>query len=457
MIFRLCFLLTALLSARFAAGQNTWSLEISSSVELRTLKLTNRAETDNKPLKGASISLYQGSTMLRQVQSDSRGDFAISVPPDGEFSIVISFPQCNSKKFFVSTKGVPENFDKEGWEPTFPIGGVIMAKPLPGISYDALKEPMARIYFKQKAKVFDDDEKYTDEVLAKLKRIKSEEDELISRFLEAVQAGDAALKKPDCPLAKSMYEKALQIIPGEQYPVAQLVKVGDCLKQQEETKRQEEVLKAQENERREKERDEEVRREAQALAEKRAKDAEQAEKARRTEEEARVRQEEARKEAQAKEEQEAKVEAAAQARQREEKKAGNETARPGKEDPKTSPVAKESSNARLPKTNAAGSAPAVGAGTEKKSENTEAAQNGYEDGSGGGGAVKAKKKRYRVPQVLGLTQFQQLIAEADSKFNEEKYAEAKTLYSRALKLKPGDAHAITRLEEINKREATPSR
>ena len=214
-------------------AQDTWMLEIRSNVELRTLKLTNKAEQNTKPLKGATIALYQGSSVVKQVSSDASGDFSMMVPPDGEFVIVVSYPNCNPKRFFVSTKGVPADYDREGWEPEFPIGGVIMAKPLYSINYGALQQPMAKISFKVRGKVFDDDEEYTDQVLNSLKQIKSDEDVLIARFLEAVQAGDAALKKPDCPLAKMMYEKALGLIPNEEYPVAQLAKVGECLREKE--------------------------------------------------------------------------------------------------------------------------------------------------------------------------------------------------------------------------------
>ena len=34
-------------------------------------------------------------------------------------------------------------------------------------------------------------------------------------------------------LAKSLYEKAINLIPGEEYPVVQLEKVGLCLKDKE--------------------------------------------------------------------------------------------------------------------------------------------------------------------------------------------------------------------------------
>ena len=75
----------------FAGAQDNWTLEISSSVEIHTLKLTNKAEKKTHPLRGASIKLYQGSAIVKEVKSDARGDFSILVPPDGDFIIEISF------------------------------------------------------------------------------------------------------------------------------------------------------------------------------------------------------------------------------------------------------------------------------------------------------------------------------------------------------------------------------
>jgi hypothetical protein len=214
----------------FCHAQGDWSLALSSSVELRTLKLTNKAEKTSDPLGGATISLYQGSTVIKQIQSDAGGDFTIIVPGNGDYMMVVSYQDCNPKKFEVSTR-VPPKFNTENWKPTFSIEGVIMAKPLYSIDYSALKQPLARIAFIKESKKIDDDENYTEQILDALKRLKAAEDDLIDRFITATRAGDAALKKPDCPLAKAMYGEALRLIPGEQYPAQQLLKVGECLQQ----------------------------------------------------------------------------------------------------------------------------------------------------------------------------------------------------------------------------------
>jgi hypothetical protein len=214
-------------------AQQEWTLELSSSVELRTLKLTNKAEKEDKPLAGASIKLFQGSKVIAQATSVGSGDFELQVPANGEFILEVSYKDCNQKKFQISTKGVPDNIAKDNFRPTFNIGGAIMAKPLYSIDYSILKQPMAKIYYHADSKKIDHDDNYTDQILSSLEKMKKAEDDLIERFLEKVNAGDKALKKPDCPLAKQMYDEALALIPNEQYPIDQLVKVGFCLKEKE--------------------------------------------------------------------------------------------------------------------------------------------------------------------------------------------------------------------------------
>src|SRR5574343_176828 len=84
-----------------------WSVKISSNVELRTWKLTTKADKEEKSLLCASITLYQG---------------------------------CNAKKFSIVTTGVPQELQNDpSWKPSFSIGGFVMAKPFPGIDYSGLQ------------------------------------------------------------------------------------------------------------------------------------------------------------------------------------------------------------------------------------------------------------------------------------------------------------------------------
>ena len=198
-----------------------------------TLRLQSSVEKDGKGLSGASIKLYQGSKIVSQSLSGGDGDFDVEIPPNGDFMLVVSYGDCNTKKFQVSTLGVPEEISNERFRPSFEIGGVTMAKPLYSIDYSVLQQPLVKIGFQPRSKKFDHDENHTEQMLQALGRIREAEKALIQKQKESCDAGDAALKKNDCELAKQNYDKAVALIPQlpyDTYPKQQLAKVDQCFK-----------------------------------------------------------------------------------------------------------------------------------------------------------------------------------------------------------------------------------
>lgn len=211
-----------------------WTLKLSSNVYLRTWKLDTKANKEEKEIDGATITLFQNGKQISQTTSGNGGAFTVLVPKDGEFYLTVSFPGCNTKRMGINTQNVPENISKDNFNPSFKItGGFIMVKPYPGINYSELDQNLIRVEYLPNKKAFDDTEEGTEKGLSIVSKIYDAEDELFNKFCSTNKAGDLALAKPDCPLAKSLYEKAISIIPGEQYPVAQLAKVGLCLKDKE--------------------------------------------------------------------------------------------------------------------------------------------------------------------------------------------------------------------------------
>src|SRR5688500_8275383 len=119
-------------------------LPISSNVEIRKWKLTYKSEKTEEPLGGASIVLTKAGTLVSQTTSNGYGDFTVMVPPNGVFILTVSYPGCNTKKFEIITTGVPEELQKDNFNPSFSIGGFVMAKPFPGIDYSGLQTPLVK-------------------------------------------------------------------------------------------------------------------------------------------------------------------------------------------------------------------------------------------------------------------------------------------------------------------------
>jgi len=227
--FWLCFVLLS--SMMF--GQD-WTLKLRSRVELRNWKLTSRADKTEKSLPGASITLSKGSVVINQTTTNADGDFEIDVPGKGEFILTITFAGCNTKKFSVSTNGVPDAVGKDNYKPTVSIGGFVMSKPIKGVDYLGLNEPLVKVEYKNNGQNFDKDETVTNKGMEIVSKIYDAETKIIEKFCATNKSGDDALNKlKNCPLAREYYLKAINMLPDENYPVEQLAKADQCIKDKE--------------------------------------------------------------------------------------------------------------------------------------------------------------------------------------------------------------------------------
>ncbi len=444
-----------------------WTLKLRSSVELRTFKLTNKVDISEEKLAGATITLSKGAITITQMQSDGSGDFVIDVPANGDYILTISYSGCNPKKFAISTMNVPEELAKDNYKPTFGIEGVIMAKAFPSINYSVLQQALARIVYTPNGKKFDDEEGYTNQMLAELTKIREAENVLMNNFTSTNNTGDVALSKGDCPLAKASYEKAMTIIPGERYPSDQLPKVGDCLKQKElaDKKAADEAKLAAEKLEAEKLAKEKAAQEkleadklakdkvAQEAANKAAQaEAEKAQKAQLAAEKAETERLAKDKIAQA---------AAAKATKAESEKAQKDKL--AKEKLEADKIAKEASTkaakeaaekatqSKVTKTKETPKEPVKEKTTTPAKETTReivpSSTSSSEPVSAGVGSGDAK---YSIPQALGADKYNATIKRADELFKMKRYSEAKPIYEEALKQKPNDPAATNKLAEIEK-------
>ena len=201
---RYLFLVAGLVCSVSLGLAQGWFLQLSSNVELRTMKLSNKVERDEKGLGGANIALFQGDKLVKTVKSSGSGDFTIDVPANGDFVLVVSYGDCNAKKFSVNTIGVPPDIGTDNFRPTFGIGGFLMAKPIHSINYGILAQPLVKVKWIADRKKFDHDEGYTDQILDGLGKLAETENVVIEKFVESNKAGDDALKKNDCPDRKSV-------------------------------------------------------------------------------------------------------------------------------------------------------------------------------------------------------------------------------------------------------------
>jgi tetratricopeptide (TPR) repeat protein len=394
-----------------------WRLRLSSSVELRTWKLTTKAEKTEEPLAGATIVLLKGTEVVQKSATNGQGGFEMLVPGNGEFILEVSYKGCNTKRFYVNTMGVPADLQKDAsWKPTFSIGGFVMARAFPGIDYSGLSKPLVKVAYESRIKNFDDDEDYTDVGLGIVSKIWEAENTLIEKFCQTNRLGDAALAVPDCPLAKKLYNEAIALIPGEQYPVVQLAKVGECLKAAEEQAK--------------KKAEEEAAKKA-AAAEKAANKAASELAAKEKAEADKI----AKINDKAASDKAVKDKAAA-------KKA--EADRVAKDKAASESAAKESDKlARQQKEEEA----------KKNSGGSTNSQLTHENPPGevsGPANVSSTEVKHSIPQVLNPNKYRDALKKAEDYYKMKRWAEAKPAYEEVLKIKPDDTYSKGRLAEVEK-------
>ncbi len=232
MIRRLILILIILTCGQIC-GQE-WSLKLKSTVQLRTWTLTSRADKDERSCEGANIQLIQNNKVIKELMSDKDGNFVIDIPGNGDFYINVSYPGCNGKKFYVSTKNVASDVAGNNFKPSVTIGGFMMAKPFTGIDYIGLQEPLLAVEYKNSE--FDKDQAVSDKGVQIVQNIMDAEMRLIDKFCFNTKLGDEALTKKNYKLAKTYYTKALELIPNEEYPKFKLEKAEEKIKEEEDKK-----------------------------------------------------------------------------------------------------------------------------------------------------------------------------------------------------------------------------
>jgi hypothetical protein len=510
MVKKLSFIALTLVLALLVRGQE-WKLKLSSNVEIRTWKLTSTYEKEERSLQGAKIVLSKGGSVVEETSTDGNGDFSIMVPPNGDYLLTVSYAGYNTKRFSVNTTGVPDSYNNDkSWKPTFSIGGFIMARAYPGIDYSGLEQPLVKVEWKAKKKVFDHDDVVTTNGIATVTKIYESEMALIQKFCGLNKQGDVALAKPDCPLAKKLYQEAMALITFETYPVNQLQKVGDCLKNQNQAAEEAAKKAAAEKAAAEKaaadkiaadkaaaekaaadkvakeaaakskaEADAKAAEEAKLAAEAKAKEKAEIERkkkeglaaskaedeaAEKAAQEKRNQKEKERLEAEAKAAEEAKLaaEAAKKEKAEIERKKKEGLAASKAEDEAAEKAAlekkrqkdKEKAEAEA-KAKAEDSEEAKKIAAEKeakrkaKEEEDEQKRKQAEAEAANDPNVKGNAK-YGLYGVLGEDKYKNTIKKADDYFKMKRWSEAKTAYEEALTYKKDDAYATSKLEIVNK-------
>lgn len=231
---RLLFVIITLLFTSQALRAQ-WSYDINGTVV-----------KDGKRLEGATISLFKGSSQVQQVSSSANGKFDLKLDQGFDYTMTVTKVGHITKKFFFSTKGVPEDVAKGfegGCKPEISLFELPKDPNVVSQINQILNQPMAKFQYDDRQKDIVFDKGYSQSMLNALDKlgeiekeanIKVEEEAKVKQNLEsaaaskyeaAIMKGDAAFAKTDYTTARTAYTDALSVKPGEAYPKGKIIEI----------------------------------------------------------------------------------------------------------------------------------------------------------------------------------------------------------------------------------------
>jgi hypothetical protein len=203
-------------------AQDDWSFKLKSKVEVSKWTLNSRAYKQPTFLDGALVELVGTSGPIAATKSDKDGNFEMSIPSGGNYTITISADGYNTKLFSLNVGTTPVKGNGINNVPWLSMTGFIGSKAIKGVGDLGLNYPMVKAESKKinfnglDLPVYMNDADYR----------------VIQKFCTCNKLGDIALQEKNYALAKTYYEMAMMIKEGEEYPKEQLKKAGEGLKMQ---------------------------------------------------------------------------------------------------------------------------------------------------------------------------------------------------------------------------------
>ncbi len=222
------FVIVGLLMLQSQTSVAQWTLDVMGSV---------KKEETKKRMEGATITIKRNGTVWKTLTSPANGKFEAQLLPDAVYVIEFSKPGHVTKRMELSTRNVPPDDAKYGFD--FPME-MNLFEEMDGLDVSILNQPIAKVAFNPATGYMDYDPDYTKSIKKELDRLKKELAERLKAEEEnrkanqkdydaAIASADKAYNSGKWAEAKPFYEKALSIFPKETYPDFQLADISDKL------------------------------------------------------------------------------------------------------------------------------------------------------------------------------------------------------------------------------------
>jgi hypothetical protein len=161
---------------------------------------------ENGILKGALVEVKKDAAMFNLFKADESGNYHLYLPLDAEYDITISKPGYVQKKYFVSTKNIPEA--KSQIQFATNVADVVLFTRYDGVDYSLFDRPMNRYFYNERKDNIHYDEKYLEEMKLAMKQFRKMQSEALA---QAGRKAKAARKMAQELAIKAEQEKITNI------------------------------------------------------------------------------------------------------------------------------------------------------------------------------------------------------------------------------------------------------
>ncbi len=203
-----------------------------------TIEVKGAVTEYNRKLAGAVITVFANNSPVNTINSrDGKFDFNLS--PDNDYTITFTKPGYITKRISFSTKNVPDERGKHGFDPYTSISEVDIIPLMKGGDFESradqlLLQPVAKVAYSPTLNGgkgdFTYDADYSASMREKLQKIIDDYEAFNTRYKEQIRKADGEFRDKNYTDAKTDYKAALTLKPDEQYPKDMIAKCNDALK-----------------------------------------------------------------------------------------------------------------------------------------------------------------------------------------------------------------------------------
>ncbi|MBL1231449.1 MAG: hypothetical protein COA31_001880 [Flavobacteriales bacterium] len=213
-----------------------YSTELKAQWKL-DVKGTVKNEDTKKRFEGVTITIKRNGAVWKTINTPANGEFVLELPPDAVYLVEFSKPGFTGKKIEFSTKNVPPEDAKYGFE--FPME-MNLFEEVEGLDVSILDKPIAKVAFDPAYGYMDFDPNYTKSIQKELEQLKKDHEQKRKEqeaarkakekeYATVIASADKLFNSKKYAEAKPLYEQAAKLLPSETYPQFQLGLIADEL------------------------------------------------------------------------------------------------------------------------------------------------------------------------------------------------------------------------------------